>query len=237
MKVFNCRQVLEELGNYLDDTAAADVRRHLEEHMRQCRVCRVLVDTAHKTVRLVTDSGSFELPLDLSSRIMARIREEGQGQVPNFYRAQALSPELVEKQMALFGAVLDDGALCRRLKEHIAVVVSGYNMSTYCVTAHCADLRNMGVTDPELDQLGVDHRSAKLPPAEMALLDFALKLTKSPERMCSQDTEALKQAGYNDAQILEAVLVTAAMNFSNRVSAALEIEPDSPPRNKMRSSS
>ena len=156
------------------------------------------------------------------------------GYVPNYYRAQGLCPELAEKQAALFGAVLAGGALSRRLKEQIAVVVSGWNMSTYCVTAHCEFLRHMGVTDPELDQLGVDHRSADLPAPETALLDFALKLTRNPERMSAADVESLRAVGYDQRQILEAVLVTAAMNLANRVSQALGVETDTPVRNKMR---
>ena len=72
--MLDCREVLTELGNYLDDQTAVEIRRELEEHLAHCRTCHVLVDSTHKTVKIVTECRSFELPVDLSSRIMARIR-------------------------------------------------------------------------------------------------------------------------------------------------------------------
>ncbi len=75
--MLDCQSVIAELGNYLDEDCAADLRRHLELHLEKCRSCRVLVDSTRKTIRLVTDSQSFELPVDLSSKIMAKIREGG----------------------------------------------------------------------------------------------------------------------------------------------------------------
>lgn len=75
--MLDCRSVIAELGNYLDEDCAADLRRHLEAHFEHCPSCRVLVDSTRKTIRLVTDSGSFELPVDLSGKIMAKIREGG----------------------------------------------------------------------------------------------------------------------------------------------------------------
>ena len=73
--MLDCRSVIAELGNYLDEDCAADLRRHLEAHFEKCPSCRVLVDSTRKTISLVTDSGSFELPMDLSSKIRAKIKE------------------------------------------------------------------------------------------------------------------------------------------------------------------
>ena len=72
--MIDCREVLAELGNDPDDQAAVEIRRELEEHLAHCRTCHVLVDSTRKTVKIVTECRSFELPVDLSSRIMARIR-------------------------------------------------------------------------------------------------------------------------------------------------------------------
>ena len=71
--MFRCEDVLKELGNYLDDDTALAVRRDLEEHLRCCRACSVLVDTTRKTIRIVTGSSTFELPASLSDKIMARV--------------------------------------------------------------------------------------------------------------------------------------------------------------------
>jgi len=76
--VYSCDQVMAELVNYLDDQVAAEIRRELEVHLAHCRTCQALYDSARKTLTIVTESRSFELPEEISSRIlegiMAKVR-------------------------------------------------------------------------------------------------------------------------------------------------------------------
>ncbi len=72
--MLSCREVMAELAEYLDDDVAAELRQELEAHLQQCRTCNVLYDSTRKTVRVLTESRCFELPVDLSARIMAKIR-------------------------------------------------------------------------------------------------------------------------------------------------------------------
>ena len=72
--MLSCREVMDELAEYLYEDVAADLRRELEAHLQQCRTCNVLYDSTRKTLRVLTDSRCFELPVDLSARIMAKIR-------------------------------------------------------------------------------------------------------------------------------------------------------------------
>ena len=72
--MFSCRDLLAELSNYLDDQTAVEVRQELEVHLSHCHTCQVLIDSTRKTVKIVTECRSFELPAGLSARIMARIR-------------------------------------------------------------------------------------------------------------------------------------------------------------------
>ena len=72
--MLSCHEVLARLGDWLDDSIAAEARERLESHMAECRTCHAVYDTSRKTLRIVTDSGSFELPGSLSSRIMERLR-------------------------------------------------------------------------------------------------------------------------------------------------------------------
>jgi anti-sigma factor RsiW len=72
--VLSCQDLLEELGNYLDDEVAAETRRRLEAHLSHCRACRVLVDSTRSSLKIVTDSSAFELPDSVSTKILARIR-------------------------------------------------------------------------------------------------------------------------------------------------------------------
>lgn len=80
MTTLACQDVQAEISSYLEDDLSPDTRRALEEHLGTCRTCRILIDSMRKTIRLVTDSGSVELPLERSSplvgRIMALVRRE-----------------------------------------------------------------------------------------------------------------------------------------------------------------
>ena len=77
--MLSCSDFLAELGDYIDDAASADIRTHLEEHLRECKTCQVIVDSTRKTIQIVTESSSFTLPSDavepLVSEVMARIRQ------------------------------------------------------------------------------------------------------------------------------------------------------------------
>lgn len=78
--MITCADFLTELGNYMDDSVAAEVRAQLENHLSHCETCQVIVDSTRKTVRIVTDSGSFDLPESvlkpITADIMAKIRAQ-----------------------------------------------------------------------------------------------------------------------------------------------------------------
>ncbi len=79
--MFSCDEFLAELGNYLDGEVEADVRRQLEYHHSQCRTCQVIYDSTRKTLKILTESGSFDLAGSVSeplvTQIMERIRATG----------------------------------------------------------------------------------------------------------------------------------------------------------------
>jgi predicted anti-sigma-YlaC factor YlaD len=74
--MFSCEQVLAELSDYLDHSIADGLRKEIEAHMVHCRSCQALYDSTSKTLRIVTESGSFELSEDVSARVASRIRSK-----------------------------------------------------------------------------------------------------------------------------------------------------------------
>jgi predicted anti-sigma-YlaC factor YlaD len=74
--MFSCEEVLAGLSDYLDNELAEALRKQVEEHMVHCQTCRAVYDSTRKTLRIVTESGSFELSEDVSSRVAANIREK-----------------------------------------------------------------------------------------------------------------------------------------------------------------
>ncbi len=78
--MLSCAEFLAEFGDYLEEAASPEVRAHLEEHLRECKTCQVIVDSTRKTIRIVTDSDSFTLSADqvepIVRDVMDRIREK-----------------------------------------------------------------------------------------------------------------------------------------------------------------
>ena len=74
--MLDCRHVVDELSNYLDDEVAAALREEIGAHLGECRTCRALYDSTRRVLRIVTDSRSFEIPEDVSERILRRLKEK-----------------------------------------------------------------------------------------------------------------------------------------------------------------
>jgi len=79
--MITCEEFFAEFADYLENHVSPEVRQELELHLSQCRVCHVLYDSSRKTVKMVSESNSFELPQDvvdpIMDRVMAKLRTKG----------------------------------------------------------------------------------------------------------------------------------------------------------------
>ena len=66
---------------------------------------------------------------------------------------------------------------------------------------------------------------AELSPAERALLEYVAKVTEAAYRTTAEDVQGLREHGWTEAQIAEAVYITAMFAFFNRVADAFGIQP------------
>lgn len=71
-----------------------------------------------------------------------------------------------------------------------------------------------------------DYTGAGLCSAERSMLDFAIKLTRTPEHMKREDLEKLRGEGFDDAALLEIVQIVGYFNYINRVADALGVDPE-----------
>ena len=78
--MLSCAEFLAEFGDYLEEVASPEVRARLEEHLHECKTCKVIVDTTRNTIRFVTDCDSFTLTADqvepIVKDVMSRIRDK-----------------------------------------------------------------------------------------------------------------------------------------------------------------
>ena len=78
--MITCEEFFAEFSDYMENQVSPEVRQALELHLSQCRACHVLYDSSSKTVKIVTESNSFELPQNVSEsmieRVMAELRKD-----------------------------------------------------------------------------------------------------------------------------------------------------------------
>lgn len=67
-KTISCRRVSNEISNYIDDCLTPELRREIDEHLRLCDRCSVVVDTTKKVLFLAADENVFTLPFDCKVR-------------------------------------------------------------------------------------------------------------------------------------------------------------------------
>jgi uncharacterized peroxidase-related enzyme len=92
--------------------------------------------------------------------------------------------------------------------------------------SHENDLRSVVRDETQARAVQEDYRSAGLTPREVALLDYAVKLAKSPWTMSRGDLDALRGHDFSDEQLVDAVHCISYFCFINRVLDGLGVEPE-----------
>lgn len=71
--MLTCKEFLQELNEYLDESIDAELRRKLEAHINACPNCFVICDTTKKTVQVYKGMEAQVIPEDVHSRLMVAI--------------------------------------------------------------------------------------------------------------------------------------------------------------------
>lgn len=74
-----------------------------------------------------------------------------------------------------------------------------------------------------VDALERDYTTAPITPQERVMLDYVVKLTKDATKVCKNDIEGLRAAGFDDRGILQITLIASWFNYINRVADALGV--------------
>lgn len=74
-----CGDHLVHLNEYLDGDLEASLRAEIEEHIGECKNCRLMVDTLRRTVKLCREEGECEpLPQHISDKLTDAMRDRWQ---------------------------------------------------------------------------------------------------------------------------------------------------------------
>jgi uncharacterized peroxidase-related enzyme len=75
-----------------------------------------------------------------------------------------------------------------------------------------------------LRSLAEDWRRTPLDAGDRALCTFAEKLSRTPAGMNERDIAALRDSGFDDEAIHDAVQVVSYFNYINRIADAIDVE-------------
>jgi uncharacterized peroxidase-related enzyme len=147
-----------------------------------------------------------------TAELFAQIRKSAGG-VPNAYAAiGALAPAALRSVLQA-DAVLAGGTLTRQDIETIKLVTSTVGGCDYCVAAHSLLGRLSGLSAETLSRLRAGQPTGE--PARDALARLVRVLLQTRGTLPQAEFEAIRAAGYSDAQLAEISLAIALIVFTN----------------------
>lgn len=146
------------------------------------------------------------------------------GRVPNLFRTLGNSPAALQAYLD-FGATLAGGALRPQLRELIAVAVAESNSCQYCLSAHTAVGKMVGISDPEL---AAGRQGDSTDPKTRAALMFAKNIVSRRGFVADGDLAAVREAGWTETEVVEIVANVALNLFSNYFNHIAQTDVDFP---------
>ena len=167
-----------------------------------------------------------DLPDDIREQILQV--QDKVGFVPNVFVTLAHRPDEFRAFFAYHDALMlrEASGLSKAEREMIVVATSGVNHCQYCVVAHGAILRIYAKNPQIADQVAIDHRKADISPRQRAMLDFAVKLARTPEAVSEGDYQALRGHGFSEEDIWDIGGITAFFALSNRMAHLIAMRPN-----------
>ena len=148
------------------------------------------------------------------------------GKVPNLFKTYSHFPPLLKANWDKVKALMMQGKLSRKTKESIAVLVSKDNSCSYCVAAHTAALKSIGVTEEEIEIIENNIEESEFTDKERVLITFARKANKDPNKITDKEFALLRKAGANESEIVEALGVMELFTSFNKFLDSLKVEVD-----------
>jgi uncharacterized peroxidase-related enzyme len=146
------------------------------------------------------------------------------GLVPNMTRVMANSPATLEAYIQ-FSSALEGGSLDAKCRERIALETAEANRCEYCLSAHSAIGKMVGLDDSEI----LDSRQARAKDAKAkAALHFSRLILEARGAVSEADIEAARRGGLTDGELAEVVGLTVLNIFTNYFNTAFQVDIDFP---------
>ncbi len=146
------------------------------------------------------------------------------GMTPNLVRVFANSPAVLQGYLGLNDG-LNEGTLDAKVREQIALTVAETNGCEYCLAAHSAVSKMLGLNRDEI----LDARQGTSSDGRVdAALHFAQSVVEKRGWVGDEDLDRVRNAGYGDAEITEIVAHVVLNIFRNYFNHIAETPIDFP---------
>ena len=165
------------------------------------------------------------LPEDIKTRILEV--QEKSGFIPNVFLALAHRPDEFRAFFSYHDTLMNkESGLSKGEREMIVVATSGLNECIYCVVAHGAILRIREKNSLIADQIATNYRKADISDRQLAMLDFAVKVSQDASVISKEDIQALASYGFSEQDVWDIGSIAAFFALSNRLANMANIRPN-----------
>ena len=146
------------------------------------------------------------------------------GMVPNFLSILAHSPDALKAFLGLHG-ITETGRLDPQTGERIALAIAQGNACEYCLSAHTAIGRKAGLSGAEID---ANRAGTSQDVKAAAAVAFARALNTHLGEVTQAEFDAVRAAGYGDAEIVEIITHVGMNILTNLIGNAIRVDIDFP---------
>ncbi|GAB6043687.1 carboxymuconolactone decarboxylase family protein [Endothiovibrio diazotrophicus] len=168
---------------------------------------------------------------EMPPRVQERARPimEKTGQLGEIFRLMAVREDIYFATDGMVQTLLlAETELPFTTKERIALLISLENSCKMCVDVHKGIAKMLGMSDEQIAEAleGID--AIQCEPGEKTLLRFCVRASaKDNYKVRQAEIDAVREAGYRETQIVEAVAITGYFNYINTLSNVFGLGRDS----------
>lgn len=144
---------------------------------------------------------------------------------PNFITTQGHSSTVARGTWEAVRNILVLGEIPRWMKEMIFVAISNDRKCRYCLAAHIACCRMLGVSPGLLEQI-VRNVNEMTDPKLRDMILFALKCSRNPQSLAEGDFKQLRGYGLKESEIVEVIAMAAFAVYANIIADATAMSSD-----------
>ena len=159
---------------------------------------------------------------DFTERHYRALVERDRVHMP-YFRLLARDPEaLLERTLTDLDIFTNaDAGLPRADREIAAAAASRYNGCVFCASVHSRFAAENGADRAEVQRLLDEGVAARISPRWDALIDATVALTATPPRFGGAEVAALRDAGFDELAVVDAIQAGAFFNWANRLMLSL----------------